>query len=63
MNADFQSIWDWLLENSRARQLSPQADPTPEPVSPTSSHSIDDLTLLALEREAEAACRLRERSH
>jgi len=60
MNVDYGSIWDWLVENSKPKQC-PAASQTPvEEVAV--SHTIDDLTLLALEREAEAAARLRDRA-
>jgi len=60
MNTDFGSIWDWLVENSKPKQL-PAASQVPEEEI-ASSHTIDDLTLLALEREAEVAGKLRRQS-
>ena len=56
MNADFGSIWDWLVENSKAKQCPAASQAPEEEVAP--SHTIDDLTLLALEREAEAAAKM-----
>ena len=60
MNADYGSIWDWLVENSKPRQCPAASQAPAEEVAP--SHTIDDLTLLALEREAEAAAKLRQHS-
>jgi hypothetical protein len=60
MNTDFGSIWDWLLESNKSRQC-PAASQAPA-VEVAASHAIDDLTLLALEREAEAAAKLRQQS-
>ena len=60
MNVDYGSIWDWLVENSKPRQCPAASQPLEEDVAP--SHTIDDLTLLALEQEAEAAAKLRSQS-
>jgi hypothetical protein len=56
MSQEFGSIWDWLLENKKLRL--PRKPATPPPKQEELSHQIDDLTLLALEREAETAARL-----
>lgn len=58
MSREFGSIWDWLLENKKLRL--PRKRAAPPPKQEELSHQIDDLTLLALEREAETAARLRE---
>jgi hypothetical protein len=60
MSTDFGSIWDWLLENNKSKQCPAASQAPAEEVAV--SHTIDDLTLLALEREAEAAANLREGS-
>lgn len=60
MNADYGSIWDWLVENSKPKQCPAASKASEEEVAP--SHTIDDLTLLALEREAEAAASLRDKA-
>jgi len=57
MNVDYGSIWDWLVENSKPKQCPAASQAPAEEVAP--SHTIDDLTLLALEREAEVAANLR----
>lgn len=59
MSQELGSIWDWLLENSKPRL--PRKPNVPPPKQEDPSHQIDDLTLLALEREAETAARFRER--
>ena len=60
MNTDFGNIWDWLVENSKAKQCPAASQAPAEDVAPP--HTIDDLTLLALEREAEAAAKLGQQS-
>ena len=60
MSKEFGSIWDWLRENGKPKRLpAPRQPPTQED---EASYRIDDLTMLALEREAEAAAKLRGRS-
>jgi len=56
MNADYGSIWDWLVENSKPKKCPAASQAPEEEVAPP--HTIDDLTLLALEREAEAAAKM-----
>ena len=56
MNTDFGSIWDWLLESNKSRQCPAASQAPAEELAP--SHTIDDLTLLALEREAEIAAKM-----
>jgi len=46
-----------LVENSKPKQCPAASQAPAEEVAP--SHTIDDLTLLALEREAEVAANLR----
>jgi hypothetical protein len=59
MSHELGRIWDWLLENKKFRL--PRKRTVPPPKQEELSHQIDDLTLLALEREAETAARFRER--
>jgi hypothetical protein len=58
MNHELGRIWDWLLENKKFRL--PRKPAAPPPKQEELSHQIDDLTLLALEREAETATRLQD---
>jgi hypothetical protein len=60
MSKEFGSIWDWLQEDGKPKRL--PAPPQPPAQEDEPSHRIDDLTMLALEREAEAAAKLRSRS-
>ena len=57
MSKEFGSIWDWLRENGKPKRL--PAPPQPPTQEDEASYRIDDLTMLALEREAEAAAKLR----
>ncbi len=60
MDADYGRIWDWLIENSKPKQCPAASQAPEEEVAPP--HTIDDLTLLALEREAAVASKLRQQS-
>lgn len=55
--AGFGSIWDWLVENGGPRR--PTAPPASSPEETKSTHCITDDDLLALEREAEIAAKMR----
>jgi len=54
MEKQYGSIWDWLKANSRPEEQDARRGEREV------GHRLDDETLLALEREAEAAARLRE---
>jgi hypothetical protein len=47
------NIWEWLAENGQSSEDEAASSGAPEP-----SHKMDDETLLALEREAEAMAKL-----
>jgi hypothetical protein len=55
--AGFGSIWDWLLENGGAKRPTAPPEPPSEEIEPT--HCLTDDDLLALEREAEMAAKMR----
>jgi hypothetical protein len=58
--AGFGSIWDWLVENGGPKRATAPPLPSSEETEPT--HSITDEDLLALEREAEIAAKMRNDS-
>ena len=58
MDHELGRIWGWLLENKKFRL--PRKRTVPRTKQEDPSHQIDDLTLLALEREAETAARLQD---
>jgi hypothetical protein len=62
MEGEYSSIWDWLIESGQIK-AKPDEPPKKTAVAekPTIKpfHSIDDETLLALEREAEVAAKMR----
>jgi len=59
--AGFGSIWDWLVENGGLRRPTAPRAPVPEETEPT--HCITDEDLLALEKEAEIAAKMRDEAY
>jgi len=61
MEGEYGSIWDWLIDNGRIKAKPAEAKKACAVETSTIKpfHSIDDDTLLALEREAEVAAKMR----